>query len=36
MRLSGVKANEWPLFIWAKPCGSPKDSLQAGLVFFYP
>lgn len=27
MRLSGVKANEWPLFIWAKPCGSPEDSL---------
>lgn len=36
MRLSGVKANEWPLFIWAKPCGSPKDSLQAGLFFFFP
>lgn len=38
MRLSGVKANEWPLFIWAKPCGSPEDSLQAGLLvfFFYP
>ena len=39
MRLSGVKANEWPLFIWAKPCGSPKDSLQAGLLvccFFLP
>lgn len=35
MRLSGVKANEWPLFIWAKPCGSPKDSLQAGLGFFF-
>lgn len=40
MRLSGVKANEWPLFIWAKPCGSPEDSLWAGFVvgffFFLP
>lgn len=34
MRVSGVKANEWPVFICAKPCGSPKHPL--GRAFFSP
>lgn len=32
MRVSGVKANEWPAFIWAKPCGSPNANLPACRV----
>jgi hypothetical protein len=34
MRVSGVKANEWPVFICAKPCGSPKHPLYG--AFFSP